>query len=270
MAIMQEDLNLHELGDVEDFSSEVPTDQLPSVEEVRMHAHMTKSRGGSRSNRKWVWVTAVTLLVVVGVVIAIAVPVSKNRSIPQGNAIVNPRKLEQTIHQIALNGKDDFENESSYHSHAKRWLMEDNLLQNQEYTYDQLKQRYAMFSLYHATGASSAWQVSNGWKRKGVPECDWYGVMCDIDTQLVTRIELRNNGLTGTTPPEVSLIETLQVLNLNANSLTGSMPPHVCQLTEFEGSDGRTLEVKVDCATVECDCCVNCIVVDTEDDPDRN
>ena len=248
------DLNLYE-HDVEDFSSDVPTDQLPSVEEVRTQAQMMMKRGihgesSGGSSRKKLMYAGVCLVFVIMVIVSIAIPMSHRG--PKGDELVKDN-LKKAVYQISLNGKADFKDESSYQSFAMKWILEDRFIHNQEYTYNQLQQRYAMYCLHHASGRLG-WTNSTGWKRKGMPECRWYGVTCDPNG-LVTRINLRDNGLRGTVPPEVGLIPKLSVLNLNANpGLGGTMPTHVCRLTESE----RQLEVKVDCETVSCSCCTAC------------
>jgi hypothetical protein len=134
-----------------------------------------------------------------------------------------------------------------------RWLKEDQLLLQQDYSYDQLRQRYAMYCLYHATGALE-WTNTTGWKRKGVPECRWFGVTCDSNG-FVDRLNLRNNGLLGQIPPEVGLIPKLTVFNINGNpGVKGSIPDSVCHLARME----RELDIKVDCLAVDCSCCSTC------------
>jgi len=248
------DLNLYE-HDVEDFSSDVPTDQLPSVEEVRTQAQMMMKRGihGSSSSRplkKTLMYAGMCLVLVIMIVVSIAIPLSKRR--PKGDALVRDN-LKKAVYEISLNGKEDFKDKTSYQSHAMNWIIEDRFIHQKQYTYDQLQQRYAMYCLHHAAGRQ-AWTNSTGWKRKGMPECRWYGVTCDPNG-LVTRINLKDNGLRGTVPPELSLIPKLSVLNLNANAgLGGTMPYHICDMTE----NGNQLNIKVDCGNVECSCCTGC------------
>lgn len=245
MSMNADDVNLHE---VEDYSSDIPHDQLPSVEEVRTNAGVA-IRKSSPVSRKKIWLVGFGLAALTLLIVAIAVPVSRN-SPPKGDKQIG-NNVEKAIHRIALNGKDDFDDSNGYQSFAKRWLVEDKIVE--DYTYDQLQQRYAMFCLHHAT-SPTGWVDATGWKRKGVPECQWYGVTCDPKTQMVTRINLRGNGLEGEIPPEIALIPELSVFNVNANqNLTGTVPSLFCD----QESD-RALDVKVDCEYVTCTCCSNC------------
>ena len=241
MAMESDDVNLH---DVEDYSSDgVTHDQLPSVAEARANIPSKPAKSSHK-----VWYIAAGLLAFTVFVIAIAVPVSNKN---KGGSEPIGKNVGKAVNKVALNGKSDFKNDNSYQSVAKRWLEEDSLVKS--YTYDQLQQRYAMYCLHHATGPYS-WVDASGWKRKGVPECQWYGVTCDPVTNMVQRINLRNNGLQGTIPPEVALIPELSVFNVNANgNLTGTVPDHMCNAHSQRG-----LEIKVDCATITCECCSNC------------
>lgn len=241
MAMEADDVNLH---DVEDYSSDTVThDQLPSVAEARA----TIPSKPAKSNRK-VWYMAAGLLAFTVFVIAIAVPVSNKNKGGDEKIGVNVGKA---VNKIALNGKADFKDNNSYQSVAKRLLEQDHLVK--DYTYNQLQQRYAMYCLHQATGSYS-WLDASGWKRKGVPECQWFGVTCDPTTNMVQRINLRNNGLEGTIPPEVTLIPDLTVFNVNANAnLTGTVPDGMCSMHSERG-----LDIKVDCDYVDCECCTNC------------
>lgn len=239
--MVADDVNLH---DVEDFScDDVTHDQLPSVAEARA----TIPSKPIKSKTK-MWYMTAGLLALTVFIIAIAVPASKK---PKMGSEEIGNNVERAINNVALNGKSDFEDEKSYRSLAKRAMVKDPLVE--DYTYDQLQQRYALYSLYYAT-QPTLWNESHGWKRKGVSECHWYGVSCDPTTNMVVRVNLRQNGLQGTIPPEVSLIPKLAVFNVNANSnLTGVVPDNLCDLKAERG-----LEIKVDCHLVSCTCCDSC------------
>jgi hypothetical protein len=229
---MDDESNLH---DLEDYSSENNHDQLPAVDEVKMS--MSSGSGGGKSS-----IVKRYMIIGLGFILlfmAIAIPLSKR----QGGKV---KSVEKALNKLALNGKKDFKNSTSYQSISRRWLLDDPLVE--DYTQEELQQRYAMYCLHHAT-TPSKWTTATGWKRKGVPECEWYGVTCPPDTNKVTRIELRSNGLKGAIPPEVSLLPHLQVLNVNANDLAGQVPNEICE---------RKWDVKVDCDKLTCQCCTNC------------
>ena len=169
-----------------------------------------------------------------------------------------------TDHSSAPELDEILDDRSLYQSRAYYRVVNDKSIDNGVYHYDRLQQRYALYCLYFSTNnptfnntstslSTSTWIEEKGWKRMGMDECDWYGVMCDTNGY-VTRIGLRDNGLTGEFPPEIALIPPkLQVLNLNSNQdMSGSVPKDVCDRVE------QSLDIKVDCSSVECDCCSNC------------
>ena len=231
-----------EMYDLEDYSSENPTprdgdgeenihDQLPSVAEAKLH----NTSGGSSPSKKLIFAVSGTFLVLLIIIISVA-------GAKKGAKL----NVEQALNQIAFNPDEDFV-EGNYQYRAKTLLLDDSKID--DYSFEHLRQRYAMYCLHHAT-SPNLWKETKGWKRKYVHECKWYGVMCD-EKDRVTRIELRDNGLRGEVPPELKLIDTLEVLNLNANKdLTGDMP--VCEQKPHQ------LVVKADCAAVNCHCCANC------------
>ena len=58
----------------------------------------------------------------------------------------------------------------------------------------------------------------------------WHGVFTDTLGRNVTRLSLRENGLTGPIPPELGHLRSLTWLDLIGNRLTGSIPPELGSL----------------------------------------
>lgn len=260
-----EEMNLH---DVEDYSSEVTHDQLPSVEEARSHQYTKGGKGhGRRSYAIWCAVTALFIVLVTIIVI----PFDERRSEPNlslednefagpasspvGSPTMNPNavaveEMEIRLIKIAMNGAADFVDDSSYQYRSMRLMVDDDTVYDYEDV--KLKQRYAMYCLYHATRGPGVWVENGGWKRKGIDECDWFGVQCD-EEGVVTRINLRSNGLKGEIPQEMALMEGLDTFNVNANALEGEIVGPFCDL-----QNANAIDIKADCTVVACDCCSNC------------
>jgi Leucine-rich repeat (LRR) protein len=72
----------------------------------------------------------------------------------------------------------------------------------------------ALVALYNATDGAH-WTNKSGWLQAGDP-CTWYGVTCAEGH--VTKLELRNNKLSGAIPPTLSNLTQLQILDLRGNS----------------------------------------------------
>eukprot|EP00978_Attheya_sp_CCMP212_P002131 scaffold4381_cov48-Attheya_sp.AAC.2 len=66
---------------------------------------------------------------------------------------------------------------------------------------------------------------------KATNECTWYGVECfGFDEVDVTDLSLDHNGLKGTIPKEIGLLNYLELIFLTDNSLTGTIPTEVGML----------------------------------------
>jgi len=250
-------MSKEDFDDVEDYSSNLEDysdtglaqpniaagnhDQLPSVESVRM----TMGGGSGRSIKRKYMLGFGLAILAVGF-LAVVLGGGGNKGPALGDLDV-----EQALEHVQEEAGGDIENKDSYQYAAAWHLRPDEMVTH--YSYDKFKQRYGMYCLYFATG-HEFWVDDKGWRRMGTDECDWFGVMCN-EQGMVTRIELRNNNLSGNIPPEVSLIEELEVLTVKANDLSGHVPSPVCELQQ---SSGRELHIKVDCNAVSCACCSDC------------
>lgn len=75
------------------------------------------------------------------------------------------------------------------------------------------------------------WEFSSGWLVDPSP-CSWEEVYCEGGH--VSFIELDDNQLVGTIPPEVGNFSSLRVLNLDYNQLSGGIPSALGNLTSLE------------------------------------
>ena len=81
--------------------------------------------------------------------------------------------------------------------------------------------RAALVALYEATDGAD-WRERTNWLSEA-PIGDWYGVTTD-ESGRVSALELADNGLTGTLPPEVGNLSALGSIGLGGNALTGPIP----------------------------------------------
>ena len=98
-----------------------------------------------------------------------------------------------------------------------------------EITVDQAD-RAALVTLYEATGGPN-WIDATNWL-SDAPLNEWYGVIASADDQ-VGAVSLRSNNLSGTIPPELGNLASLQVLHLDRNGLTGPIPPELGNLANL-------------------------------------
>ncbi|KAL7515231.1 hypothetical protein ACHAXN_012600 [Cyclotella atomus] len=193
-----------------------------------------------------------------------------------------------------------------------------NTINNINETLDRIMQRYALAMLYFSfqgygwdqcssdrnlIDSSSAGKCvdSNGNELvrflDAAHECEWFGIACstnatdemNVDMYYpVTHLELSSNNLHGYIPSEISLLYTLEVLDLRNNELTGTIPFGAFATMDsldtllLSGNDGLNgdaskycqssslsdlLLFETDCtpvveelspAPVQCSCCTSC------------
>lgn len=67
-------------------------------------------------------------------------------------------------------------------------------------------------------------------------ECDWGGLNCN-DDGCITQIELDENNLVGSLPPELSFLPFLAIVDLDENEISGPIPPSYGNLQNLEVFD---------------------------------
>ncbi|MCY3756237.1 MAG: leucine-rich repeat domain-containing protein [Acidobacteria bacterium] len=91
--------------------------------------------------------------------------------------------------------------------------------------------REVLTALYHATGGEE-WRDRTNWLSDR-PISEWYGVGTDGSGQ-VTRLNLRDNGLSRDIPLVVGQLDRLQQLSLGGNQLVGAIPAELGGLTNLQ------------------------------------
>ncbi|CAB9498764.1 Leucine Rich Repeat [Seminavis robusta] len=151
------------------------------------------------------------------------------------------------------------EDPQSPQSRSYEWILED--LDNLPlYSDDQIKQKFALASLYFATGGDN-WRNNTNWLNHSVSECNWFfnpefarksaisqllpgylaGFLeppptspCDNDG-LLQHLWLDQNNLEGSIPEELYLLTKLETLSMGWNQLGGTISSHIGQLRALEG-----------------------------------
>lgn len=127
----------------------------------------------------------------------------------------------------------EFTDPNSYQSKAAKWVEDTAQLGVQ--TPERLVQRYALACLYYSTNAVKTewtdelfgvdvirgWIDETGWLNYD-DECSWYKVTCNGNGK-VTKIQLSQNRLTGSLPPELVLLnDSLEEIDLYDNPIYNS------------------------------------------------
>ena len=90
--------------------------------------------------------------------------------------------------------------------------------------------RAALMALYNATDGAN-WSRSDNWGTDA-PLDQWYGVRVDRNGRVLD-LGLSVNNLSGSIPPELANLASLERLILNLNPLTGSIPPELGNLANL-------------------------------------
>ena len=91
--------------------------------------------------------------------------------------------------------------------------------------------RDTLVALYQATNGAK-WQKNFNWL-SDKPIGTWYGVTTDNSGRVV-ELDLSENGLSGTMPPELGNLTELEWLYLHSNQLSGVIPSELGRLTNLE------------------------------------
>lgn len=247
------DLQLDQLEDVEDYSSDYPPSGFPQSEQniaaigMPQDSHVSKKRTNRlvalvRANK---WSSGLVFLVVIILIAILAiaggsarqepVPVSSGSGTHQKPIYIDPKSLDPAVTEALLQkvlsvytrkGLDasvlDGESGTTPQKKAFYWLASESDLNDLNHT--QLMQRYALAVFYYATNAQATpytekpkpWVSAHLWLST-THVCEWKGIVCN-DQDHVESIDLERNNLSGSLPAELVIIgSTLQTLDLTSN-----------------------------------------------------
>jgi hypothetical protein len=107
------------------------------------------------------------------------------------------------------------------------WELRDSLNHNVYIDFESIQSRIVLVILYFSWSGSN-WINQSGWlSNKTV--CEWYGVGCDSQSNVV-QLVLRRNNLRGTLESRLSMLHNLRSLDLVYNSISGSIPSELWSL----------------------------------------
>ncbi|MDM8525396.1 leucine-rich repeat domain-containing protein [Desulfococcaceae bacterium HSG8] len=94
-------------------------------------------------------------------------------------------------------------------------------------------ERNALIDLYNSTDGEN-WSDNSDWLGDTGTECTWYGITCDARDTHIVHANLSGNNLTGTIPPSLGNLLSLEQLDLYDNHLTGEIPQELGNLPELK------------------------------------
>lgn len=171
-------------------------------------------------------------------------PTSDRDVTPTNGGDERAERVRSYLVSVAANGEDAFNDPISPESKALLWLQEEDplVLDPLEFeSHTRLDQRYALLSLWFQT--DSNWNSEDNWLNED--ECTWKGVTCETvspdlrrnlqnDNPVVAGLDLEGNGLQGSIPNDIGLLQYLLTLNLSKNQLEGEIPQSMASLEFLE------------------------------------
>jgi Leucine-rich repeat (LRR) protein len=152
--------------------------------------------------------------------------------------IESPRKYALGL--LPNNTLQAMEDINSPQSKAFEWLMEDLSFLNASYSDDRVQQRLALATFYFATtDPSYNWKNDVNWLSYDDHECSWWGVSCSYGesatgTRPVQGLDLEDNFLAGTFPPELFWLQKITFVRLSKNKIGGALPPFFDKLANLK------------------------------------
>jgi hypothetical protein len=172
-----------------------------------------------------------TLAVIIVVVVLV---VGKTPTDTPINTPTNaPSSLMGMIAAASPDQGDALQDPSTPQYKAFAWLEDNPNLGT--YSDQQILRRYALAVLFYSTGGDT-WDKNDGWL-SNLNECDWYqsGALDVCKDGALKELNLTNNALQGTIPPEISLLsDSLDWLHLSSNYLDGPLPSEIALMTNLD------------------------------------
>jgi hypothetical protein len=158
-----------------------------------------------------------------------------------GGEVSGSDTLVDLIMSNSLDQGTSLDDRNSPQFAAQEWLSRPI---NEEFSTERLLQRYALATIYFATGGDTGrWIMASLWLT-GSDECQWYSYsdspsnICSNGSDSVyTDLDLRQNGLELTLPDEISMLTALRTLRFAEDTLTGTLPSTLAELKRLEYLD---------------------------------
>lgn len=144
-------------------------------------------------------------------------------------SINDNKRAEEIRNLLTLTPSSDLETEGSPQHLALKWIVDEDPLAISLESDDAIRERFAAATLHFATNGPEKWNESLGflsnnsicsWNIDSVEESN--GIFCQDGR--VNQINVVNNNLAGSLPNELNYFSEMVVLNLYYNKLTGVIP----------------------------------------------
>lgn len=192
--------------------------------------------GRCRFNKRTCWVMGVVAVTLVAGSV-LAVMVLQKNGIKKADAASTPQQSQAyykerfaVFRTIAgqLSNPSALVQSGTPQSQALDWMVyKDTTLSQQQLDATQFAQRYAVLVLFYTCGGEQ-WQgfTDNIDKQGDIETCQWKGdtfLTCNSENA-ITELQLVYRRLSGQLPGEISLLTSLEILDLSDNFIQGTLP----------------------------------------------
>ena len=152
---------------------------------------------------------------------------------PTSSPVYSPSEiqtLDNSFLKVSGTNFGNIYNTNTPEGKGRDWMINEDAAINVE-DEQKVQQRYIMSVLYFATNGAF-WKRKQNWLNPERSECDWYGITCDNIDNIVERIDLSNNGISGELPDEISSLSNLIAFNMSYGNITGTIPEKIFDLLD--------------------------------------
>jgi len=254
------------LGGANDHDLEVPFPASPSTERSKVE-YTSKSFSLSPNCRKWSLIfLGIVSIVGVGIyIIVVRLPeekgndnafvltdglrkvsssptpspkflsfeISYSSTAPSASPAYNPAEVkvfDNAILKLSGTTNENIFDMNTPEGKGRDWMINSDVAINVDEE-QRVQQRYILCVLYLGTNGDF-WKEKCNWLNAERSECDWFGITCNNENNIIERIDLSENNVTGTLPNEISSLSNLVALNMSYNNISGTIPEKIFDLLD--------------------------------------
>eukprot|EP00546_Thalassionema_frauenfeldii_P004408 CAMPEP_0178912426 /NCGR_PEP_ID=MMETSP0786-20121207/10258_1 /TAXON_ID=186022 /ORGANISM="Thalassionema frauenfeldii, Strain CCMP 1798" /LENGTH=444 /DNA_ID=CAMNT_0020585011 /DNA_START=27 /DNA_END=1358 /DNA_ORIENTATION=+ len=224
-------------GNNDDTPNEPSQEYLVEAEAVQEPVLVTAQPETFFRRNQW-WIVGGGIVIFIAIVaVIVSVAVTKSDGSPTEAPTTYEDGVEEQIRALLF---DNVPQGEALHKEALDWVVEERMRITRggtSHSNEQLLSQYALLTLYLSATSEGMEFVTENFIKGTNNECDWHGVTCDESGSVIS-LDLPKESLSGTIPPTIGLLSNrLSHIDLSENFLIGSLPPETFYLTNLSVLD---------------------------------
>lgn len=223
--------------DDEPIATAIGESRLRQAEESHQHGRPLTAPLDKISLRSCIALLCLVSVIAIAAGFAFGLERDNGLKVPEISDDTRYTTLFNAILDWEVTPRSALENDGSSQWHALQWLAYED---TDTKSIEAVRTRYALATLFYSThevatesGTLRSWHDQTHWL-SSYPVCLWHGVEChDEDNTLerVISLNLTSNGLGGSLPDELSMLELdIHFLDISDNGLEGTIPESLSKL----------------------------------------